>query len=174
MEKNKKVKVALFSIIGFVSILATLACFSYLFVGPFYNSTYLKSINGFIESTDKFTCEYCEKTYDEVDYSLNKTFDDYPHTTTYVTEKDNSIREFLSSLKWETTTAFKEITKPCFGLREYNAILKNEHYTLSVANDVEKCKVLYVDLPYSVETFYKFSIENSRQLGKLILDMEQI
>ena len=111
MENSKKKKIILFSIVGFISIAATLACFSYIFAGPFYNSAYLKSINGFINSEDKLSCEYCEMTHDEIDYETGKTYDDYPHTTRYVTETDNSIREFLSSLEWETTTAFKEVTK---------------------------------------------------------------
>lgn len=174
MNKDNKLKIILFSVVGVVSLLATISCISYIFVGPFYNSSYLKSINGFLDNEEKYACKYDEMTSDDISnsYGNASSYEQYKHVYG-IKERNNSIREFLSSLEWKTTTSFPEVTKACFGLREYNVVLESEHYTFSAGIDVQKCKIVYSEEPYAVECFYKFSEENCHKLGRLIADMEQ-
>ena len=174
MNKDNKLKIILFSVVGVVSLLATISCISYIFVGPFYNSSYLKSINGFLDNEEKYTCKYDEMTYDDISnsYENASSYEQYKHVYG-IKERNNSIREFLSSLEWKTTTSFPKFTKACFGLREYNVVLESEHYIFSACIDVQKCKIEYKKEPYGIETYYIFSEENCHKLGKLIIDMEQ-
>ena len=176
MINSKGFKIVLFSIICTAAILGTIASFSYMFNGPYLNTNYLKSVDGLINSKEQFKCSYEELTEDEYDeipqQQRDKDYMDYKRASN-VLEKNDSIRKFLSNLKWEKSDGFSEYSGACMEVRSYNITISNSKYTFWATNQLEQCRIRYVDSPYELNAYYKFSRADCYELGNLILNMYQ-